>query len=121
MKRNARKLREIQQQHIADAEALRAARSQSPDATPQQDPFGALPVRGRGLPGVVPVIAADPLGPFDDPVSYQAGRYPEEGVEHMMINGVDIELDDDDREEIAVWGTLNGQPIEDFDDWSDWA
>ena len=93
------------------------------------DPFGAMPVRNLSEriahSAAVRMLLAQHGDDADwdddsgDPISYAGGRYPELPVERMMINGVDVPLDDRQREEIAVWGTVDGVPIEDFDDWAD--
>lgn len=87
------------------------------------DPFGAMPVRNLAERFAAEsqmrswdfVVEGDP----DYLIRYETGDYPEFPVERMMINGVDMPLDDRQREEIAVWGTVDGVPIEDFDDWAD--
>ena len=39
----------------------------------------------------------------------------------MMLNGQDYPLSEQQIAEMEVWGTIDGIPIEDFDDWSDWS
>lgn len=86
------------------------------------DAFGRLPVLPRF--GLIPAPFMD-INPDPDfngsPVSYTAGRYPEPGVQRMMLNGQDYPLNEQQIAEMEVWGTINGIPIEDFDDWSDWG
>ena len=89
---------------------------------PNFDAFGRLPVLPRF--GVIPsAFMVNDLDPdFNgSPVSYTAGRYPESGVQRMMLNGQDYPLNEQQIAEMEVWGTIDGIPIEDFDDWSDWS
>lgn len=96
--------------------------------SPGFDDFGSLPVRNREqrmLLAFMYMVAQE--DDYEDdvnadlavvsPVSYVAGRYPEPNVQHMMLNGRDMVLNDAQRQEMEVWGTINGVPIEDFDDW----
>ena len=86
------------------------------------DVFGRLPVLPRF--GFIPsAFMGNNLDPdFNgSPVSYTAGRYPESGVQRMMLNGQDYPLSEQQIAEMEVWGTIDGIPIEDFDDWSDWS
>ncbi len=89
---------------------------------PSADAFGRLPVLPRF--GFVPsALIGSNFDPdfLGSPVSYTAGRYPEPGVQRMMLNGQDYPLNEKQIAEMEVWGTIDGIPIEDFDDWSDWG
>ena len=103
--------------------AQRRAWLQSVVNAPQTaDAFGSLPVARRfGFIATAQAFDAQDADLYGSQISYVAGRYPEPGVQRMMLNGRDYPLDDRQREELAVWGTVDGIPIEDFDDWSDWG